>query len=109
MELSTVKAIEERYGSSDPTVSESQTLLGSLLAVARCTRQGISFTVHRAAPHSHKSAMSDWKYSKRIARYLKFTEEIKLRTAVNVTECCHIKLESWSDVDFSVEGATKIL
>nr|CCA18027.1 PREDICTED: hypothetical protein [Albugo laibachii Nc14] len=91
----------ERNGRSDPTVRDLQSVVGSLLWVARCTRPDISFAVHRSTRYTHQPTMRDWKLAKRIARYLKFTKEVKLRMAVNVAEGKHVKLESWSDADFA--------
>ncbi|RAW21862.1 hypothetical protein PC110_g21693 [Phytophthora cactorum] len=62
----------------EPTIRGFQSLVGSLLWIARCTRSDISFTVHKATRRTHQPTMSDWKLAKKIARYLKDTKGLKL-------------------------------
>lgn len=60
-----------------PTVRSFQSLLGSLLWVARCTRPDISYAVHRASRRAHAPTVSDFKAAKRVARYLAGTATLK--------------------------------
>lgn len=48
-----------------PTVQTFQSLVGSLLWIARCTRPDIAFAVHRAARHSHARAKETAVWQKR--------------------------------------------
>ena len=61
--------------------SYSQSLVGSLLWVARCSRTDIVFEVHKATRQTHASRVHDWKLVRRVARYLKDTTSLKLEMA----------------------------
>ncbi|GMF30943.1 unnamed protein product [Phytophthora lilii] len=87
----------------EPTIRGFQSLVGSLLWVARCTRPDISFAVHKATRHTHQPRMSDWKVAKRMARYLEATKTLKLRMDVGVADGRCIRVESWSDADFAAD------
>ena len=50
----------------EPTIHDFQSLVGSLLWVARCTHPDISFAVHKATRRTHQPTMSDWKLAKKI-------------------------------------------
>ncbi|KAG3202509.1 hypothetical protein PC128_g3172 [Phytophthora cactorum] len=43
-----------------------QSVVGSLMWVARCTRPDIAFAVHKAWRRTHKPTTDDWKLAKRI-------------------------------------------
>ncbi|KAL7688493.1 hypothetical protein Plhal304r1_c019g0068941 [Plasmopara halstedii] len=55
-----------------------QSLLGSLLWIAKCTRPDIMFAVHCATRRTHAPTMADWKIAKRFSRYLSDTRLHKL-------------------------------
>ena len=57
--------------SGEPRLNSFQSLLGSLLWMARITRPDISFAVHKATRQTHKATVKDRKTAKRITRYLK--------------------------------------
>ncbi|KAG2995995.1 hypothetical protein PC121_g20298 [Phytophthora cactorum] len=44
-----------------PTITKFQSLVGSLLWVARCTRPDIAFAVHKASRRTHCPTIADWK------------------------------------------------
>jgi hypothetical protein len=87
----------------EPTIRSFQSLVGSLLWIARCIRPDISFAVHKATRHTHQPRTSDWKLAKRIVRYLKATKTLKLRMDVGVPDGRCIQVESWSDADFAAD------
>lgn len=87
----------------EPTIRSFQSLVGSLLWIARCTRPDISFAVHKATRHTHQPQTSDWKLAKRIARYLKGTKTLKLRMDVGASDGRRVQVESWSDADFAAD------
>ena len=60
-----------------------QSLVGSLLLVARCTRPDIVFAVHKATRQTYKPRLHYWKPGKRVARYLKGTQTMKLNIRPN--------------------------
>ncbi|KAE9207773.1 hypothetical protein PF004_g16945 [Phytophthora fragariae] len=60
-----------------PTVQTFQSLVGSLLWIARCTRPDIAYAVHRVTRRTHEHRVSDWRLAKKIARYLKGTVDTK--------------------------------
>ncbi|KAG3117247.1 hypothetical protein PI125_g3961 [Phytophthora idaei] len=61
------------------TIRKFQSLVGSLLWVARCTRPDITFAVHKASRDTHAPTASDWKLAKRVQRYLAGTKQMQLR------------------------------
>ena len=52
-----------------PTMKKYQSVLGSLLWIARCTRLNISFAFYHASRRAHAPTIGDFKLSKRIGRY----------------------------------------
>ena len=84
-----------------------QSLVGSLLWIARWTRPDISFAVHRATRQTHNPSMKDWKMTKRIARYLKGTKTLKLFIDSTGKSMDPIQIESWSDVDFAADKSDR--
>ncbi|POM71675.1 Hypothetical protein PHPALM_11725 [Phytophthora palmivora] len=67
----------------EPTVKDFQSLVGSLLWIARGTRPDISFAVHCASRKTHAPTVQDWKLAKRIARYLNFAGDVQDRKSVS--------------------------
>ncbi|KAG3067049.1 hypothetical protein PI125_g23740 [Phytophthora idaei] len=55
-----------------------QSLVGSLLWIARCTTPDIAFAVHRVTRRAHAPVEAEWRRAQRIARYLKGTIGFKL-------------------------------
>ena len=80
-----------------------QSLVGSLLWIARCTRLDIRFAVHLATRQTHNPTEKDWKMAKRVARYLKGTKDLKLCTKTTSSSSDLIKIEIRSDADFSAD------
>nr|CCA26260.1 AlNc14C362G11000 [Albugo laibachii Nc14] len=50
------------------SLNHFQSIVGSLLWLARCTRPDIAYAVHRATRRAHAPTVSDWQLRKRIAR-----------------------------------------
>ncbi|KAG2762053.1 hypothetical protein PC129_g918 [Phytophthora cactorum] len=73
-EMLPVKGVAETV-----TIRKFQSLVGSLLWVARCTRPDITFAVHKASRETHAPTTSDWKLAKRVQRYLAGTKQMQLR------------------------------
>ena len=73
-----VTLLGEQNTSTGPSIRDFQSLVGSLLWVARCTRPDIIFAVHKATLHTHAPRVIDWKLAKRIARFLKGTAQLKI-------------------------------
>ena len=80
------KESRDRAGS----VQSFQSIVGSLLWLARCSHPDIAYAVHRANHQAHASTLSDRQLTKRIAKYLKGTkddkprlEKIKMRTLLS--------------------------
>ncbi|GAB9476013.1 unnamed protein product, partial [Globisporangium polare] len=78
-----------------PTIRSFQSLVGSLLWIARCTRQ------------THQPRLQDWKLAKRIARYLKGTKGLKLRMDAMASGREPLTLESYSDADYAADKADR--
>ena len=60
------------------TINAFQSLVESLLWVARCSRPDIAFAVRKATRQTHVPRVFDWKLAKHVARYLKGTATLKL-------------------------------
>nr|CCA23978.1 OSIGBa0134J07.9 putative [Albugo laibachii Nc14] len=84
------------------SVQEFQSIVGSLLWIARCTRPDIAYAVHRVTRRANAPNTSDWQLAKRIARYLKGTMDVKLRLGERKAEGNSVvQLTSTSDADFA--------
>ena len=93
----------ESADSGGPSVRTFQSLVGSLLWVARCTRPDIAFAVHKATRQIHQSRLHDLKLAKRIAPYLKGTRILKRRMKPAMISDGELKLESYSDANFAAD------
>ena len=78
VDLEATEILATSAGFGHASVKAFQSLVGSLLCIARCTRPDITFAVHSATRQTHKPSMKDWKIAKRIAMYLKATKTLKL-------------------------------
>ena len=85
------------------TIRSFQSIVGSLLWVARCTRPDIAFAVQRATRQTHVPHVRDWKLAKRIARYLSRSKMMKLEMRANNMREKIFTLESYSDADFAAD------
>ncbi|GMF36918.1 unnamed protein product [Phytophthora fragariaefolia] len=84
-----------------PTIAYFQSLVGSLLWIARCTRPDIMFAVHCATRRSHAPTMADWKLAKRIARYLSGTRKLKLLMGGGGLRNLPVQAQCYTDVNFA--------
>jgi hypothetical protein len=84
-----------------PNIKSFQSLVGSLLWIARSTRPDIAYAVHRVTRKAHQPSLEDWKKAKKVARYLKGTKELRLvlRNANPVPGM--VQVSSYSDADFA--------
>jgi hypothetical protein len=90
-----------------PSIRQFQSLIGSLLWIARCTRPDIAFAVHRASCRSHAPTVTDYAAAKRVARYLKGTKELKLHMRPNGKASSTIKIECFTDADFAADKSDR--
>ena len=90
-----------------PTIRDFQSLVGSLLWVARCTKPDIALTVHKTTRQTHQPRLHDWNLAKRVARYLKGTKTIKINMKPRDVRCSSTKLESFSDADFAADKSDR--
>ncbi|OWZ08672.1 Pol Polyprotein [Phytophthora megakarya] len=90
---------------SRPTIQLFQSLVGSLLWLARSTRPDIAFAVHRVTRRAHAPCESDWRNAKRILRYLKGTIDMKSRMEIGygVKHAGEVNLEGYSDADYAAD------
>ena len=93
--------LEETSTFTSPSIKNLQSLVGSLLWVARCTRPDVTFAVHKAMRQTHQPRVHDWKLAKRIARYLKGTQRLKMKMETRVEDRDLPTLKSYSDADFA--------
>lgn len=71
--------------------------------MARCTRSGIAFTVHKASRKTHNPSIGDWKPAKRILRYLTGTMELRLQMKGTKGRNEVLEAVAYSDVDFAAD------
>ncbi|OWZ20845.1 Retroelement [Phytophthora megakarya] len=88
-----------------PTMQIFQSLVGSLLWIARCTRPDISFAVHRVTRRAHAPREEDWQLAKKILWCLKATMHYKfiMRGEKSLMGKCGVQVEAYSDADFAAE------
>lgn len=87
-----------------PTVKRFQSLVGSLLWIARTTRPDVAFAVYHASRKTHAPSLADWNAAKRIARYLKGTKNYRLQMRSDVKgDQGRVEVSSYSDADFGVD------
>ncbi|GMF42843.1 unnamed protein product [Phytophthora fragariaefolia] len=87
------------------TVRMFQSLVGSLLWVARCTRPDIAYVVHKASRRTHRPTMFDWKLGKRISRYLAGTKSLSMKSQGALEK--PLKVIAYSDADFAADKADR--
>ncbi|CAI5734969.1 unnamed protein product [Hyaloperonospora brassicae] len=98
-----MKMLKALSSSSEPTVKSFQSLVGSLLWIARCTRPDVVFAVDKATRETHAPRLKDWKLAKRIARYLKGTTTSKMNMTPVHDASSPITLEAYSDADYAAD------
>jgi hypothetical protein len=82
------------------TVRDFQSLAGSLLWVARCTRPDIMLAVHCITRKTHAPTARDYQLAKKILKYLKGTKMEKLKLPKwNATR--KVSIEAYSDADWA--------
>ena len=89
-----------------PSVKSFQSLVGSLLWVARCNRPYIAYAVHRATRHSHAPTEQGMNITRRILRYLAGTAGLKLHMK-RATGCENVELLSYTDADYAADKSTR--
>ncbi|POM72016.1 Integrase catalytic core protein [Phytophthora palmivora] len=85
------------------TVPRFQSLVGSLLWIARCTRPDVAFAVHKATRKAHSPSMADWKLAKRVVRYLAGTKRLRLQMKGNRGSEEALEMVAYSDADFAAD------
>lgn len=83
------------------TVRDFQSMAGSLLWVARCTRPDIMFAVHSITRKTHAPTVGDLKTARKIMRYLRGTSEIKLEFAKWKETSNKVSVSAYSDADWA--------
>uniref|UniRef100_A0AAV1T2Z2 Reverse transcriptase Ty1/copia-type domain-containing protein n=1 Tax=Peronospora matthiolae TaxID=2874970 RepID=A0AAV1T2Z2_9STRA len=86
-----------------PTVRQFQSLVGSLLWVARCLRPDIVFAVHKFTRRAHAPRLAVWKLAKRITQYLKSTAALKVTMIPEDNLGAAMRLEAFSGADFATD------
>ncbi|CAI5703653.1 unnamed protein product [Peronospora effusa] len=103
----TVEYLSAKGTKGEPSVKSFQSLVGSLLWIARCTRPDICFAVHKATRQTHKPTTKDWKVAKSIARYLKMSKGLKLHLNGVGPTSNDVQVECWSDADFAADKSDR--
>uniref|UniRef100_A0AAV1VBX8 Integrase catalytic domain-containing protein n=1 Tax=Peronospora matthiolae TaxID=2874970 RepID=A0AAV1VBX8_9STRA len=102
-----MKMLKVLSSSGEPTVKSFQSLVGSLLWIARCTRPDVAFAVHKATRQTHAPRLKDWKLAKRIARYLKGTTALKMIMTPVHDASSPITLEAYSDANYAADKSDR--
>ncbi|POM64836.1 Integrase catalytic core protein [Phytophthora palmivora] len=89
------------------TVRTFQSIVGSLLWMARCTRPDIAFAVHKATRRTHAPTVADWKLAKRVLRYLAGTKSLKLRMKEVDDKGQSLRVIGYSDADYAGDQADR--
>ncbi len=84
------------------SVRAFQSITGSLLWLARCTRPDVLFAVHKMTGKTHAPTKSDWKLVVKTLRYLKQTIDLKLFMNPGKHTDAKIRVEGYSDADWAV-------
>ena len=79
-----LRAVTDAPG--QPSVRSFQSIVGSLLWVARRTRPDIAFAVHKATRQTHEPRIHDWKLAKHIVCYLCGMRALKISMKPSVEE-----------------------
>nr|CCA22025.1 pol polyprotein putative [Albugo laibachii Nc14] len=90
-----------------PTFKSFQSLVGSLLWVARSTRPNIAFSVHEASRQTHQPSFRDWNLAKRSVRYLYGSKTLKLHMVTEPNTVAPLNLATFSDADFASDRADR--
>ena len=85
-----------------PTTKSFQSLVGSLLWIARCSRPDIAFAVHRATRRIHAPRDYDMKLARRILRHLAGTTGMILHMG-GVSSTSDVQLTSFTDADYAAD------
>ncbi|KAG6612031.1 Integrase catalytic core protein [Phytophthora cinnamomi] len=94
-------------GAGAATVKTFQSLIGSLLWIARCTRPDIAFAVHKATRRTHAPTVADWKLAKRVLRYLAGTKSLRLRMKGDCGVDRSLDVVGYSDADYAADKADR--
>ena len=94
------KLLDQVADRGKSSIKNFQSLVGTMLWIARCSRPEIAFGVHKATRQTHKPRLYDWKVAKRVARYLNGTRTFKLAIKNMVKDSSLFEITSFSDADF---------
>nr|CCA17849.1 polyprotein putative [Albugo laibachii Nc14] len=91
-----------------PTIKRFQSLAGSLLWFARCTRPDISYAVHKLTRRTYAPTTADWALGLRVVKYIKGTKNLKFYLSGEVcTVIQEITFEAFSDADYAGDDETR--
>lgn len=99
--------LETTSAGGGATINAFQSLVGSLLWVARCSRPDIAFAVHKATRQTHAPQVLDWKLAKCVVWYLKGKATLKFEMAPARTSRDALQLETYSDANFAADKADR--
>lgn len=95
------------WTSEEATKKKFQSLVGSLLWLASCSRPDISYAVHQATRRTHCPTEGGWKVAKRIARYLQGSKNLTLIMDGKVEPGGDVNIVGYSDADFAADKADR--
>ena len=97
----------EPNGEQPVSVKVYQSIVGSLLWIARCTRPDILFAVQVATRKSHAPTEGDLRIAKQILRYLRGTSSLKMH--LNGFKNCgqQVTISGYSDADWGDNKSTR--
>ncbi|KRX72276.1 Retrovirus-related Pol polyprotein from transposon TNT 1-94 [Trichinella sp. T6] len=80
--------------------------VASLIFLMNCTRPDISFEVSKVAQFAENPGLSHWKAVKRIFRYMKGTEDLKLTIGIPLMEIQHQQI-AFCDTDWAGDADSR--
>ena len=89
------------------TIQDFQSLAGCLLWCGRCTRPDIMFAVHCVTRKTHAPTDGDMKMAKKILRYLKGTQDLKLEFKGKAGDSSQVVVSAYSDADWADNKADR--
>ena len=91
-----------------PSIKKFQSLAGSLLCFARCTRPDIRFAVHKLRRRTHAPTTADWALGVSVMKDLKSTKSLELYLGGEVcTNAREVTLEAVSDANYVADDETR--
>ncbi|KAJ8873328.1 hypothetical protein PR048_026962 [Dryococelus australis] len=104
--------LDDQVGDSSFDQDIYSKAIGCLLYIATCTRPDIRFAVGKLSKFCNDPSQGNWKNSKRVMRYLKYTSDLKLTYSgleIGVEVLCYADWANDKNDGKSIEGYVVIM